>query len=72
MTDELDKHPCAFKGITVPSFPNFFYLLGPNTVLAHNTVVYMIECQVNYVTSVITKMINLRIESVEPRVDVTR
>ena len=42
----FDENPAAFNGITVPNFPNFFILLGPNTVLAHNTVVYMIECQV--------------------------
>ena len=34
----FDEHPVAFNGITVPNFPNFFILLGPNTVLAHRFV----------------------------------
>ena len=28
----------AYHGITVPGFPNFFLLLGPNTGLGHNSV----------------------------------
>jgi cation diffusion facilitator CzcD-associated flavoprotein CzcO len=39
----------AFLGMTVAGFPNFFMLVGPNTFLAHNSVVFMIEAQVHYV-----------------------
>jgi cation diffusion facilitator CzcD-associated flavoprotein CzcO len=39
----------AFLGITVTGFPNLFLLLGPNTGLGHNSVLLMIEAQVNYV-----------------------
>ncbi|KEI43147.1 flavin-containing monooxygenase [Saccharopolyspora rectivirgula] len=41
----------AYLGITVSGFPNLFFLLGPNTGLGHNSVVFMIECQLNYVMS---------------------
>src|SRR5262249_45348711 len=40
--------PEAYLGISLPDFPNFFILLGPNTALSHNSVVFMIECQVQY------------------------
>ncbi|MFD9890083.1 flavin-containing monooxygenase [Amycolatopsis sp. NPDC059027] len=36
-------------GITVSGFPNLFLLLGPNTGLGHNSVVFMIESQIRYV-----------------------
>jgi cation diffusion facilitator CzcD-associated flavoprotein CzcO len=36
-------------GITVAGFPNLFFLLGPNTALGHNSVVFMIESQIRYV-----------------------
>ncbi|MDX3193178.1 NAD(P)/FAD-dependent oxidoreductase [Streptomyces sp. MN03-5084-2B] len=36
-------------GITVAGFPNLFFLLGPNTGLGHNSVVFMIEAQIAYV-----------------------
>lgn len=43
----------AYKGITVSGFPNLFMLYGPNTNLAHNSIVYMLESQVQYVLSCI-------------------
>jgi cation diffusion facilitator CzcD-associated flavoprotein CzcO len=39
----------AHLGIAVTAFPNFFMLYGPNTGLAHNSIVYMLECQIGYV-----------------------
>ncbi|MEV6445580.1 NAD(P)/FAD-dependent oxidoreductase [Amycolatopsis sp. NPDC051716] len=36
-------------GITVAGFPNLFFLLGPNTGLGHNSVVFMIEAQISYI-----------------------
>ncbi|WP_020672085.1 flavin-containing monooxygenase [Amycolatopsis nigrescens] len=40
-------------GITVSGFPNLFFLLGPNTALGHNSVVFMIESQSKYVVDAI-------------------
>lgn len=36
-------------GITVAGFPNLFLLVGPSTGLGHNSIIFMIECQVRYV-----------------------
>ncbi|NYH79502.1 cation diffusion facilitator CzcD-associated flavoprotein CzcO [Actinopolyspora biskrensis] len=47
----------AHKGITVSGFPNLYFLLGPNTGLGHNSVVFMIECQINYVLSILRPML---------------
>ena len=43
----------SFYGICTKNFPNFFQLLGPNTVLAHNSVIFMIESQINYILQMI-------------------
>lgn len=43
----------SFYGICTKHFPNLFQLLGPNTVLAHNSVIFMIESQVNYILQMI-------------------
>ncbi len=40
--------PEAYWGTTVADYPNLFMLLGPNTGLGHNSVVFMVECQVHY------------------------
>ncbi|MDY7564594.1 alpha/beta hydrolase fold domain-containing protein [Pseudomonas sp. RTC3] len=39
----------AYLGLTVPNFPNFFMLYGPNTNLGHNSIVYMLESQIAHV-----------------------
>ncbi len=40
----------AYLGVTVPGFPNFFMLYGPNTNLVINgSIIVMVECQVRYI-----------------------
>jgi cation diffusion facilitator CzcD-associated flavoprotein CzcO len=41
--------PEAYLGISTPGFPNLFMLYGPNTNLGHNSIIYMIEAQADYV-----------------------
>lgn len=41
----------AYLGTTVTGFPNLYLLMGPNTGLGHNSMVFMIESQVRYVLS---------------------
>jgi cation diffusion facilitator CzcD-associated flavoprotein CzcO len=38
----------AYLGATVAGFPNLFLLVGPNTGLGHNSIVFMIEAQLHY------------------------
>jgi cation diffusion facilitator CzcD-associated flavoprotein CzcO len=49
LTEEWKDGAEAYLGIVVPRFPNLFLLYGPNTNLGHNSIVFMIECQVRYV-----------------------
>ena len=39
----------AYRGTTVAGFPNVYHLMGPNTGLGNNSMVFMIEAQVDYV-----------------------
>lgn len=39
----------AYKGMSVSGFPNLFILYGPNTNLAHSSIIFMLEAQVRYV-----------------------
>jgi cation diffusion facilitator CzcD-associated flavoprotein CzcO len=45
--------PEAYLGMTVTGFPNMFILYGPNTNLGHNSIIYMLESQTDYVLSAI-------------------
>lgn len=38
----------ALRGTTIAGFPNLFLLVGPNTGLGHNSIVFMIESQLTY------------------------
>ena len=39
----------AYCGTTMPGFPNYFMLAGPNTGIGHTSLVVMIEAQVAHV-----------------------
>jgi cation diffusion facilitator CzcD-associated flavoprotein CzcO len=67
LDDVWHGSPRAHLGTTVPGFPNFFMLLGPNTGLGHNSMVYMIESQINYVLDALGVMDERGAETVEVR-----
>jgi cation diffusion facilitator CzcD-associated flavoprotein CzcO len=54
-------------GITVAGFPNLFLLLGPNTGLGHNSVVFMIESQIRYVAEAMRLLDRASAEALAPR-----
>ncbi|KQW49119.1 4-hydroxyacetophenone monooxygenase [Nocardioides sp. Root1257] len=62
----------AYKGTTVPGFPNLFMLVGPNTGQGHTSMVFIIESQVAYVRDAIRTMSDRGWASVEPRPQATR
>ncbi|MCU1508734.1 MAG: 4-hydroxyacetophenone monooxygenase [Glaciihabitans sp.] len=49
LASRWSPHMAALRGTTVAGFPNLFLLIGPNTALSHNSMIYMIEAQVAYV-----------------------
>jgi cation diffusion facilitator CzcD-associated flavoprotein CzcO len=60
----------GYKGMVVSGFPNLFMLMGPNTGLGHNSVVFMIECQLRYLMDCFRTMRRNGIAAVEVRSDV--
>lgn len=54
-------------GITVAGYPNLFFLLGPNTALGHNSVVFMIESQIRYVAQAMALVERSGVAAVEPK-----
>jgi hypothetical protein len=57
----------ALRGTTMEDFPNLFFLVGPNTALGHNSIVYMIEAQVEYVLQALAVMDRSKARSIVPR-----
>jgi 4-hydroxyacetophenone monooxygenase len=61
----------AYLGVTVPDFPNFFMLLGPNTFAAHGgSAALTIEMEVRYVMSLLLLLCSGAATSVEVRQEV--
>lgn len=66
-----DDDPRAFLGVTVPDYPNLFIISGPNTGLAHGgSVLFVTECQVRFIMSMLRTMVERGARSVEVRRDV--
>jgi cation diffusion facilitator CzcD-associated flavoprotein CzcO len=60
----------AYYGITAEGFPNLFMLLGPNTGLGHNSIIFMIEAQTRYTMDCLNWLWSGQAQSVEVRKDV--
>jgi cation diffusion facilitator CzcD-associated flavoprotein CzcO len=57
----------AYKGTAVAGFPNLFCLLGPNTGLGHNSMIYMMESQFRYVMETVAELDRRGASTVEVR-----
>ncbi len=62
--------PEAYLGLTTAGFPNLFMLLGPNTGLGHNSVVFMAEQQISYVMKCLRILRERKLASIEVRPEV--
>ncbi|POM27558.1 4-hydroxyacetophenone monooxygenase [Actinomadura rubteroloni] len=62
----------VYRGTTIPGFPNLFMLLGPNTGLGHNSVVFMIEVQIQHVLSCLRLLQEKGADAIEPKPEALR
>jgi cation diffusion facilitator CzcD-associated flavoprotein CzcO len=59
----------AYLGMTVPGFPNFFMIYGPNTNLGHNSIISMLEVQQSYIVSVLADVLRAPGAAVDVRAE---
>ena len=61
----------AYKGVSVPDFPNLFCLYGPNTNIVHGgSIIYQVECQIHYIMQCLTEMLSQGIDAIDVRTQV--
>ena len=61
----------AYLGTAIPGFPNFFLLLGPNVGSGHGgSMIRSIECQTNYLVSLLDELFARKAASVEVKPEV--
>ena len=59
LSDLWCNQPAASRlGISVAGFPNLFMLVGPSTGLGHNSIIFMIEAQVDYILQALKSLTN--------------
>jgi cation diffusion facilitator CzcD-associated flavoprotein CzcO len=72
LTEVWAGNPQAYLGATVSGFPNLFVLVGPNTGLGHNSIVFMIESQLDHLIAGLRYMQQRGLEVIEVREQVQR
>jgi cation diffusion facilitator CzcD-associated flavoprotein CzcO len=70
LKDAWRDTPQAYLGTVVSGFPNLFLLVGPNTGLGHNSMIYMIEAQVNYLVDAAKKMRQQNLKAINVKTEV--
>ncbi|KAN0133455.1 FAD/NAD-P-binding domain containing protein [Lactarius tabidus] len=58
--------PTAYLGTTVPGFPNFFMMQGPNTTTGHTSVIFSEESQVPHILQLLAPVRSGVLTSVAP------
>lgn len=67
LAEEWASGSQAYLGTTVAGYPNLFFMIGPNTGLGHNSMVYMIESQISYILEALHLMQDRQLGSIEVR-----
>ncbi len=68
---QWDGDARAYMGITVPNFPNFFMLYGPNTnIVVNGSIIYFSECEVQYVMGCLRMLIEHGHKAMDCKMDV--
>ncbi|TGB45552.1 flavin-containing monooxygenase [Mycolicibacterium peregrinum] len=71
--DAWGQRPYAYRGITVPGFPNFFMTYGPGTHLAHGgSLILNSELQMRYINQCLEHLITTRAKTMEPLPEPTK
>ena len=69
--DQWAGDASAYLGMTVPGFPNFFLLYGPNTnVVVSGSVIFFSECEMRYVMGCLRLLLEQGATTIECRPEV--
>jgi len=65
-----DDDARAYLGVTVPGFPNFFLLGGPNSFPGSGSFMYFMEVQMRYIARLLAGLFDARAAAIDVRRDV--
>ena len=61
----------TYKSITLPGFPNYFMLIGPNCPITNLSLVEIADIGCDYIMQLIEKMESGEVAAISPKEDVT-
>ena len=66
-----DGDPRAYKGVSIPGFPNFFCMYGPNTnIVVNGSIIFFSECEMRYILGCIKLLIETGCAAMDCKRDV--
>ncbi len=69
--DTWKDEPRAFKGISIPGFPNLFCTYGPNTnIVVNGSIVFFSECEVRYIVGCLAMVMRSNASALDVKEDV--
>ncbi|THF70155.1 NAD(P)/FAD-dependent oxidoreductase [Deinococcus sp. Arct2-2] len=69
LIDAWTPHMEALHGTMIAGFPNLFMIVGPNTALGHNSIVYIAEAQIGYILDALAYIDDSHLAALEPTVE---
>ncbi|ULH17564.1 NAD(P)/FAD-dependent oxidoreductase (plasmid) [Deinococcus sp. KNUC1210] len=66
LKDAWTPHMQALHGTMIAGFPNLFLIVGPNTALGHNSIVYIAEAQIEYILDALSYLDAADLAALEP------
>ncbi len=71
LAGQWDGDARAYMGITIPNFPNFFLMYGPNTnIVVNGSIIYFSECEARYVLGCLRMLIEDRHKAMDCKQEV--
>ncbi|MFQ6005827.1 MAG: flavin-containing monooxygenase [Woeseia sp.] len=70
LSEDWQHGPEAFLGISVAGYPNLFLMVGPNTGLGHNSMIFMIESQIRYTIKMLQQMSRRGVRAVDVKAEI--
>jgi 4-hydroxyacetophenone monooxygenase len=67
-----DDDPRAYLGLSVPGFPNFFMLGGPNSFPGSGSFMFFMEVQMRYIRALMTQMFRRGIKALDATEEANR
>lgn len=56
LKDRFDPHPEAYLSVAVDGFPNFFFMLGPNSAIGSGSLTRILESEGDYIVKCLRKL----------------